>query len=447
VHLPSLPKTVNNPVSVVGMALATSTSLLFLVLLLFDLLGYLTNPYIGLLVFITVPALFVASLLLIPIGAWWTARRRREGREVSWPVIDLRQPHQRAVLFAVLALTFANVLILSAAGVGTVHYMERTEFCGQVCHTTMEPEFKAHQVWPHSQVACVGCHVGPGAGSFVESKLTGSRQLYHVITNQIPKPVPTPVRSLGRTTDTCAGCHTANRSQGDKARVIREYANDEANTETVTTMQMHVGNPVAGPGAGIHRHLALEIEYVATDNTRATIPWVRVANARGGPKEFVAAGVSESQIAAGTKRRMDCVDCHNRPAHTMFFTPERAIDTAIALGRIPRALAFVRREAVAAVTADYADADAANAGITRRLGDFYLARGGSDSGLVQQAIAGTQDVWSHNVFPAMRVKWGTYPNHLGHVDTPGCFRCHDDEHKAKDGAAIKQDCETCHAIQ
>lgn len=446
-HLPSLPKTVNNPVSVVGMALATSTSLLFLVLLLFDLLGYLTNPYIGLLVFITVPALFVASLLLIPIGAWWTARRRREGREVSWPVIDLRQPHQRAVLFAVLALTFANVLILSAAGVGTVHYMERTEFCGQVCHTTMEPEFKAHQVWPHSQVACVGCHVGPGAGSFVESKLTGSRQLYHVITNQIPKPVPTPVRSLGRTTDTCAGCHTANRSQGDKARVIREYANDEANTETVTTMQMHVGNPVAGPGAGIHRHLALEIEYVATDNTRATIPWVRVANARGGPKEFVAAGVSESQIAAGTKRRMDCVDCHNRPAHTMFFTPERAIDTAIALGRIPRALAFVRREAVAAVTADYVDAAAANAGITRRLGDFYLARGDSDSGLVQQAIAGTQDVWSHNVFPAMRVKWGTYPNHLGHVDTPGCFRCHDDEHKAKDGAAIKQDCETCHAIQ
>jgi hypothetical protein len=293
----------------------------------------------------------------------------------------------------------------------------------------------------------VGCHVGPGVGSFVESKLTGSRQLYHVITNQIPKPVPTPVRSLGLTTDTCAGCHTVNRPQGDKARVIREYANDEANTETVTTMQMHVGNPVAGPGAGIHRHLALEIEYVATDNTRATIPWVRVANARGGPKEFVAAGVSESQIAAGTKRRMDCVDCHNRPAHTTFFTPERAIDTAIALGRIPRALAFVRREAVAAVTADYVDADAANAGITRRLGDFYLARGGSDSGLVQQAIAGTQDVWSHNVFPAMRVKWGTYPNHLGHVDTPGCFRCHDDEHKAKDGAAIKQDCETCHAIQ
>src|SRR5262245_42576829 len=216
------------------MALATATALLFLALFLLELLGCLTNPYIGLLVFIVVPALFVASLLLIPLGGWWSSRRRREGHDVVWPTIDLRQPRQRAILGGVLALTFVNVLIVSAAGVGTVHYMERTEFCGQVCHTTMEPEFVAHQVWPHSKVACVGCHVGPGVGSFVESKLAGSRQLFHLVTNRIPRPVPTPVRSLGHTSDTCGGCHTANRTHGDITRVIREYANDEVNTETVT---------------------------------------------------------------------------------------------------------------------------------------------------------------------------------------------------------------------
>ena len=446
-RLPRLPETVNNPVSLAGVALATATSLLFLVLLLLELLGYLTNPYIGLLVFVTVPALFVTSLLLIPAGAWWAARRRRAGQEVTWPVIDLRQPRHRTVLVAVVGLTFVNVLIVSAAGVGTVHYMERTEFCGQVCHTTMEPEFKAHQVWPHAQVECVGCHVGPGVGSFIESKVAGSRQLYHLITNQIPRPVPTPVRSLGRTIDTCGGCHTAQRAQGDRPRVIREYANDEANTETVTTMRLHVGNPAGGPGAGIHRHLALDIEYVATDAARSSIPYVRVVNARGGSKEYVADGATAAQIAAGTRRRMDCLDCHNRPAHTMFFTPERAVDTAIANGRLPRGLAFVRREAVAAVSAEYADRDAAASAIAKRLTDFYRARAGSDSSLVNQAIAGTQEVWSQNVFPAMKVKWGTYPNHLGHVDTPGCFRCHDDGHKAKDGAVIKQDCEMCHAIE
>jgi hypothetical protein len=51
------------------------------------------------------------------------------------------------------------------------------------------------------------------------------------------------------------------------------------------------------------------------------------------------------------------------------------------------------------------------------------------------------------VFPLMRVTWGTYPNQLGHIDTPGCFRCHDDSHKTKDGKAISQDCELCHAIE
>jgi len=447
VRIPTIPETVRNPVSLLGMALATAASLVFLALLLFELLGYLTNPYVGLLVFIIVPALFVISLLLIPIGAWWRARRRRAGLEVTWPVIDLSQPRQRAMLASVLALTFVNVLIVSAAGVGTVHYMERTEFCGQVCHTTMEPEFTAHQAWPHAQVACVGCHVGPGVGSFVDSKLAGSRQLYHLITNQVPKPVPTPVRSLGRTSDTCGGCHAADRAQGDVPRVVREYDNDEANTETVSTMQMHVGNPFGGPGAGIHRHIALDIEYVATDDARATIPFVRVLNARGGVKEFVAEGTPRSQIDGGIRRRMDCTDCHNRPAHTMSSTPERAVDTALADGRIPRALAFVRREAIEAVKADYPDRASADAAIAKRLTGFYGARASVDRGLVSRAIAGTQQVWSRNVFPAMRVKWGTYPNHLGHIDTPGCFRCHDDTHRAKDGAVIKQDCELCHAIQ
>ena len=244
-------------------------------------------------------------------------------------------------------------MIVSAAGFGTVHYMERTEFCGQVCHTTMEPEFKAHKAWAHSEIACVGCHVGPGAGSFVESKIAGSRQLYHLLTNQVPKPVPTPVRSLGRTSDTCSGCHQLQRSFGDRPRVIRDFANDEANSETVTTLLMHVGSPAGKPGGGIHRHLALDIEYVTTDPKRETIPYVRVGGGSDGGKEFIAANVSPEQIAEGTRRRMDCTDCHNRPAHTMFFTAERAVDTAIAEGRIPRGLPFVRREAVAAVREKY----------------------------------------------------------------------------------------------
>ena len=144
---------------------------------------------------------------------------------------------------------------------------------------------------------------------------------------------------------------------------------------------------------------------------------------------------------------MDCMDCHNRPAHTFYATPERAVDAAIAQGRIPRELAFARREAVAAVSAGYADRAAALGGMARRLQEFYAGRTGTDARLVARAVVATQDVWSRNVFPAMKVTWGTYPNYLGHVDSPGCFRCHDDEHKAADGSVIRQDCELCHSFE
>jgi len=443
-----LPDAVKNPVSLVGMALATATAALFLVLALLESFGFLVNPYLGLLVFVTLPLIFLAGLMLIPAGAWWAARRRRLHPEAAeWPVIDLRQARQRTILGAVLVLTFVNIVIVSLAGYGGVHYMESTQFCGQVCHETMAPEFEAHQVWPHANVACTGCHVGPGVGSFVESKLAGTRQLYHLVRGQVPRPVPAPVRSLGRPSDTCGRCHVAERFQGNRLREIRDYADDEENSETVTGLFMKVGSPTGGAGSGIHRHITLDIEYVTTDEKRESIPYVRVRDTDGNVREFTAEGATSEQIAAGTRRQMDCLDCHNRPAHTFTFTPQRAVDRAIAQGSIPKELRFVRREAVAAVSSEYADRTAALEAIAARLTDFYRSRPGTDAVMVARAVTSTQQVWAGNVFPGMRVAWGTYPNHLGHVDTPGCFRCHDDSHKSADGRVISQDCELCHAIQ
>jgi hypothetical protein len=140
------------------------------------------------------------------------------------------------------------------------------------------------------------------------------------------------------------------------------------------------------------------------------------------------------------------MDCHNRPAHTFFFSPERAIDSAIEQGRIPRELPFARREAVAAVRETYADRTAALDAIATRLTTFYASRGNVAPGLVRRAVAATQEVWASNIFPAMKVTWGTYPNHIGHTDTPGCFRCHDDSHKTAEGKVISQDCELCHSL-
>ena len=442
-----LPSTVANPVSLAGMVIASTMAVLFLILLLLEGLGAISNPYIGLLLFVTIPVLFVVALLLIPLGAWRSSRRRRRFPEQSeWPLIDLRNPQHRLVAVIVLMLTLVNILIVSMAAYGGVHYMDSSEFCGEVCHTTMEPQYVASKGWPHARVECAQCHVGPGASALVQAKLAGTRQLYHVITNQIPKPIPSPSQLIRPAGDTCERCHWPEKFHGDQPRVIREFSNDEQNTESTTTLTMHVGGGrvSAGAGTGIHWHMNIDnvVEFVAT--APETIPYVRVTDRQGRVREFVAKGATAGQYASAPKQRMDCMDCHNRPAHTMYFTPERAVDAAIAQGRIPRTLPFARREAVAAVKADYASRDAALSAIDRRLRGFYSSHTAADPRQITQTIAGVQQVWSENVFPLMNVKWGTYPNNVGHVDSAGCFRCHDDEKQAADGTVIKQDCELCH---
>ena len=444
-----LPAAARNPVSVIGGAIATATGFSFLVLLSLQFLGYLTNPYIGLVIYIAIPALFLMGLLLIPIGGWWNARRLARGEIAEWPVIDLRQPHQRSVVFAVLFLTFVNVLIVSVATYGGVHRMESVEFCGTTCHTVMQPEYVGHQTGSHANVTCVQCHVGPGVGPLVQSKLSGLHQVWTVVSGRVPRPVPPPDTLISPARVTCTQCHAPARNVGDRLRVIREYANDEKNTETVTMLRMHVGggNPALGVGSGIHWHanLANRIEYVPGPDPKV-IPYVRVTDMKGTVREYVAKGADAKALASADRRLMDCTDCHNRPAHTFTAEATRAVDNAMAADEIPRGLPFIRREAVAAVSETYASREAGLAAIERRLGAFLRGRSVAEAD-VTRAVTGTQAVWSRNVFPDMRVTWGTYANHLGHVDTPGCFRCHDDEHKSADGRVISQECDLCHAIE
>jgi hypothetical protein len=217
---------------------------------------------------------------------------------------------------------------------------------------------------------------------------------------------------------------------------------------------MHVGGgvPTQVNPLSIHWHVAqgVEIEYVTTDDKRQVIPYVRLKDRNGNVREYVAQGVTPQQIAAGERRLMDCIDCHNRPSHPIAPTPERAVNDAMARGDIPRMLPFIHREAVNALKGKYESAQAADEAISKRLREFYRTQQPtvymSQRQEVERAVNATVAVYKRNVFPNMNVQFGTYLNNIGHVDSPGCFRCHDDEHKAKDGKTIGQDCETCHAI-
>ena len=443
-----LPSAMRNPISLIGAAISTAMALVFLALLALEMAGQLTNPYLGLLLFLAVPAVLIIGVLLMVIGFVRERRRVAAGKVSDWPIIDLRLPRTRSVVFGAALVTCVNILIVSLAAYGTVHHMETAEFCGTTCHTTMEPEWKAYQVSPHARVTCVSCHVGPGAGALIESKVAGTRQLWKVISNTVPTPVNAPVRSMRPARETCQTCHWDEKSHGDKLRQIREYADDEKSTETMTTLQLHIGGGRAdiGTGSGIHWHMNIDnhVEFIATDTQRQTIPWIKFTDRHGNVREYVVDGVTPEQLAKGERRSMDCMDCHNRPAHTFDPTIERAVDNAIATGELPRSLSFARREAVLALKDDYPTAGAARSGIEARLRKFYAAQ--SNDASLPRVIDAVQNIYARNVFPAMRVQFGTHPNNIGHVFFNGCFRCHDDNHKARDGSVIKQDCETCHAM-
>lgn len=450
---------IRSPVSVAGMVLTTISAVIFLVVFLADLFGLHTNPYLGILFFLILPAVFLVGLALIPIGAWIERRRLARGLAPSameWPRLDLNSVRHRRIAVSLFVLTMANIVIVSLAAYRGVEYMDSKAFCGQVCHGVMQPEFVAHEAGAHAQVACVRCHIAPGAGGFAEAKTSGVRQLVALARGTVQRPIPTPVRELPPAKEICESCHWPDKFHGDAIRRVVEYAEDEANTETVTELELHVGGGSARRdiASGIHWHMniANDIEFVATDDKRQVIPYVKMTDRNGTIREYTVDGVTPEQLAAGDRRRMDCLDCHNRPSHTMSPSAERAVNTALAHGDIPKTLPFIRREAVKALKVEYPSHEAAAEGIGRSLRDFYrgVAAQRTDRAPVadvDRAIAATTALYQTNVFPQMRVTFGTYPSHLGHVDSPGCFRCHDDNHKTRDGKTISQDCETCHRIE
>jgi hypothetical protein len=308
----------------------------------------------------------------------------------------------------------------------------------------MRPEFVSHESGPHARVKCVECHVAPGASGLAQSKLAGTRRLLAAVRQTYPRPIVPEAGQLLPARDTCEHCHSAELFHGDKIRRVAEYSDNDQNTESVTTLRLHVGggDGKLGTASGIHWHMniANEIEYIATDRVRQTIPYVRMKDRDGRVREFAVAGVTPEQLAKGERRRMDCMDCHNRPSHVIAATAERAVNDLMARGAIPLTLPFVHREAVKALKANNPAA----------LREFYrgqpevLAAHAAD---VDRAASAVEEIFRRNVFPEMNVGFGTYPNNIGHVDSLGCFRCHDDEHKSKEGKAIGQDCEICHAIE
>ncbi len=434
-----------------GALLTTVTGLLIVTLLVLSLAGFEGGPYFGLLAFMLLPALFVLGLLLIPAGAWLERRRVARGGDPAppLPVFDLNDVSSRRKALFIAGLTVINVIVVAVATYKGVHAMESPAFCGS-CHTVMDPEFSAYSRSPHQRVRCVECHIGPGASWFVKSKLSGSWQMVSVMLHLYPTPIPTPVENLRPARDTCEQCHWPSKFVGDRLKVVTHHDEDEASTPKKTVLVLRVGGLRADGGQGIHHHVSpgVEVRYLA-DAKREVMGTVEVTGADGAKRTYLPkTGPTAPGPEAGW-RTMDCIDCHNRPTH-QFRSAEWELDQALENGRIDRTLPFVRREAMKALTAGYGSVEEARAGITAALVGFYgkerpevLA---ARRPAVEAAAKELSEAWARNVWPQMKITWGTYPSQLGHTDTTGCFRCHDEEHATADGKALSQDCGLCHTL-
>jgi nitrate/TMAO reductase-like tetraheme cytochrome c subunit len=440
----------NNTLSLLGGALTTASAMVLIGFWVIRLLGHggTSNPYIGIILDLCLPALFVAGLLMIPIGLVIRRSYLRATDQVPsvFPEINLRDPMFRKGIDFVVIATAINFVIVGTASYRGVAYMDTVSFCGAACHV-MLPEFTAYPVSSHAGVACTDCHVAPGAAGYVHAKVNGTRQLLMVLLQDYPKPIMAD-NAIPAASATCLGCHNPKAFVGDKVLVTSSYADDEANTRTSSLALLHVGGEDAfGHLSGIHGAHLSNIEYISTDTTNQTIPWVSKTNDDGSTTEFVAAGVKGS--IPGQKRRMDCIDCHNRAAHS-FDTAENALDKDMALGSPSASLPFVHKEGLALLKTKYASREVANERITAKLITFYRSQypaiWNAQQAQVDAAAKTLVAIYSHNVFPSMNVRWGTHPNNIGHNDSPGCFRCHDGSHTSKAAVTITNDCSLCHNL-
>src|SRR5271169_4230001 len=359
-----------NTITLTGAVVTTSTALTTIAFWFYDVfLPGPPHPYIGLLIFLLLPGIFVLGLVLIPLGIWLRRRTLIQSGQLPgiYPAIDLSLPVVRRTLEWVILATVLNLLIVGTATYRGVEYMDSTSFCGTTCHRVMIPEFTAYENSPHSRVACVECHIGPGAGWFVRSKLSGLRQVFAVTFHTYSRPIPSPVKYLRPARETCEQCHWPQRFTGDKLLVNTSYKDDEKNTPQTDVLQLKVGGRTWQGSVGIHgRHLAdsVRIRYIATDSERQTIPVVYYTDARGKTTEFIStdAKPTQQQLDKGEHRTMDCVDCHNRPTHT-FDLPENAVDKQMSTGRISPDLPYIKKKAVELLKVGYPTRDVAKQNI------------------------------------------------------------------------------------
>jgi len=451
------------PLGLIGVATTTVSIVLMMIGMALDMLGLVDNPYFAALCYMILPGLMLMGLLIIPFACYIHSRhwfKDSIGAELSDRVlcIDLSNPRHKKYMVGFLALSVLNLAILIVIGYEGYHFTDSPYFCGKLCHKVMDPEYTAYLRSPHAKVNCVECHIGPGASWFVKAKISGLRQVVAVFTDEFSRPIPAPVHHLRPARDTCEQCHWPEKFHGKKVKTFYSFSNDDQINPEEQDISLHIGgrNPVTDEFEGIHYHVSndVRIEYITLNEKRTDIGTVKVTLPDGVTEIYTIDGEEEEGETAGEGhewRTMDCIDCHNRPTHVNDRLEER-VDFGLLSHRIERGIPGIREDSITVLEKEYASRDEAEELLIKTLIELQAKRNGEafaqEKG--EQLVKAGQfllETYMNNIWPSMKITWGTYRQHLGHQDADdgyGCFRCHDDEHKTSFGKVIPQDCDLCH---
>ncbi|MCB2153774.1 NapC/NirT family cytochrome c [bacterium] len=441
-----------NVISYFGYAVTTVVFIVLVVLVIYDLFYHHENPYNSVVTYLVLPGILTGGVGLVFFGIWreWRRRHKLEPDEYpTLPIVNLNQGWQRRRIFIGVVL-FTLFFTLSAVGTyQAYHFTESPVFCGKVCHMVMEPEYTAYQYSPHARVTCVECHIGSGANWYVKSKMSGLRQVWAVATDTYHTPIETPVHNLRPARETCEHCHWPGKFSGSKEKEIWHFSPDQANTPMRYNMLLKVGGgePEVGLGQGIHWHINenVEVKYWARDEDRLDIPYVEMTVSGSKPQIFRTDDCPDPLPEGAELRTMDCIDCHNRPSH-IYRSPRQLIDLSLSTGQLDPSLPYFKRFASDLLERKYESTDEALKTIETVLKKEYAdhIQGPRRKELVERNIKWLQELYQRNFFPEQGVDWREYPNHIGHFEWPGCYRCHDGNHKTRDDVAVSHECKNCH---
>ena len=338
--------------------------------------------------------------------------------------------------------------LLGAGGIVAWEYSNSNEFCANMCHSVHPEETRAHRTSAHARVDCVECHMGRiSTLHMMALKPTHAKELWGMI---VGYERPLTSHTLRPSRDNCEGCHWPSVEHHDSIAIKKRYDSDEKSTETSYRLVLHTGMGTIreSNARGIHWHIDNEVEFIATDPQRREIPWVRVKSADGRVSTYVdtASKLTEAELRKFEPRRMECFDCHNAVGHP-FRNPEDLVDEAIATGRIDRSLPKAKARALALI-----EQAQKLTGPHKEMGAKLekLIAEAAPEGEVTEAEkkfrAAMKQILVDSSFSHPGLSWASFPNHGGHKDFPGCFRCHDGKHLNEKGEAIRLQCTLCHNL-